>query len=561
MAAVIVRAISFILPLFAYIVLIRTVRSMFNGKSQTEIWGYIQTDDKVLRITHWENIIGRTRSADIHLSDSRVSRVHAVLIRSAKGRWRIFDIFSKGGVRVNGQSVGISGYSLCDGDVINLSEISVRFREINEKQRSEIEARRVVTWKNVHPAITLLYLSVFQVFLLLEHCFSATAETLPGIALGFALLILLEWFCYFAMRSLRRTGFEVETIAFFLSSIGLSVIATSVPSEMFRQMIIVFAGVVAFFLLGAWLRDLDRTKTMRLPAAIGAVALLALVLVIGQVQNGAKNWIYIGSLSIQPSEFVKVAYIYVGAATLDRLFSTKNLIVFIGFSAVCVMALALMSDFGTALIFFVTFLVISFMRSGSIATVALAVTGAGMAGFLMLRMKDHVARRFASWGHVWEDVYDTGYQQTHALSAGASGGLFGKGAGNGWLKDGFAANTDTVFSLVCEELGLLIAVCAVLAVVSLAFFAVRNTAHGRSAYYSIAACATASMFLIQLALNVFGSVDILPFTGVTFPFVSRGGTSVLSCWMLLAFIKAGDTRKGASFVVKAPDAKQKEAKA
>ena len=69
------------------------------------------------------------------------------------------------------------------------------------------------------------------------------------------------------------------------------------------------------------------------------------------------------------------------------------------------------------------------------------------------------------------------------------------------------------------------------------------------------------MFLVQLALNVFGSVDILPFTGVTFPFVSRGGTSVLSCWMLLAFIKAGDTRKGASFVVKAPVAKQKEAKA
>lgn len=561
MTAAIVRVISFILPLFAFIVLFRTVRSMFNGKSQTEIWGYIQTDDKVLRITHWENIIGRTRSADIHLSDPKVSRVHAVLIRSAKGKWRIFDIFSKGGVRVNGQSVGVNGYMLEDGDIINLSEVSVKFREINERQRSEIEARRVVTWKNVHPAITLLYLTVFQVFLLAEHCFSATQETLPGIALAFGMLVLLEWFCYFAMRSIRRTGFEVETIAFFLTTIGLSVIATSVPSEMFRQIIIVFAGVVAFFLLGAWLRDLDRTKTMRLPAAIGAVALLALVLVLGKEQYGAKNWIFIGSLSIQPSEFVKVAYIYVGAATLDRLFSTKNLIVFIGFSAVCVMALALMSDFGTALIFFVTFLVISFMRSGSIATVALAVTGAGMAGFLMLRMKAHVARRFASWGHVWEDVYDTGYQQTHAMSAGASGGLFGKGAGNGWLKDGFAANTDTVFSLVCEELGLIIAICAVLAVVSLAFFAVRNTAHGRSAYYSIAACATASMFLIQLALNVFGSVDILPFTGVTFPFVSRGGTSVLSCWMLLAFIKAGDTRKGASFVVKAPDAKQKEAKA
>jgi len=561
LSALIVKIISFIAPLFAIIVLIRAVRSMFNGKTQTEIWGYIQTDEKVLRITHWENIIGRTRSADIHLSNPKVSRVHAVLIRTAKAKWRIFDIFSKGGVRVNGDPVGASGYPLNDGDIINLSDVSVRFRDINERQRSEIESRRVVTWKNVHPAVTLLYLSVFQIMILLEHCFTAASENVPEIALGFVLLILLEWFCYFLMRSLRKTGFEVEIIAFFLSTIGLSVIATSVPTEIFRQMIIVFAGVVAFFLLGAWMRDLDRTKTMRIPAAVIAIGLLAVTLVIGDVQNGAKNWIFIGSTSIQPSEFVKVAFIYVGAATLDRLFSTKNLIVFIGFSAVCVMALALMSDFGTALIFFATFLVISFMRSGSIATVALAVSGAGMAGFLMLKIKTHVAKRFAAWGHVWEDVYDTGYQQTHAMSAGAGGGLFGKGAGNGWLKDGFAANTDTVFSLVCEELGLLIAICAVLAVLSLAFFAVRNTAQGRSAYYSIAACATASMFTIQLALNVFGSVDILPFTGVTFPFVSRGGSSVLACWMLLAFIKAGDTRKGASFVVKAPDAKDKEAKA
>ena len=560
MADMIVRAISFILPLFAFIVLIRTVRSMFNGKSQTEIWGYIQTDDKVLRITHWENIIGRTRSADIHLSNPKVSRVHAVLIRSAKGQWRIFDIFSKGGVRVNGQSVGASGYPLNDGDVINLSEVSVRFREINERQRSEIEARRIVTWRNVHPAITLLYLSIFQVFLLLEHCFSATQETLPEIALGFGLLILLEWFCYFAMRSIRRTGFEVETLAFFLSSIGLSVIASSVPDEMFRQIIIVFAGVVAFFILGWWLRDLDRTKTMRLPLAILSVLILMAVLVIGKEAHGAKNWIFIGTLSIQPSEFVKVAFIYVGAATLDRLFSTKNLILFIVFSALCVICLAFSSDFGTALIFFVTFLVISFMRSGSIATVALAVTGAGMAGFLMLKMKDHVARRFATWGHIWdaENIWDGGYQQTHALSAGASGGLFGKGAGNGWLKDTFAGNTDTVFGVMCEELGLIIAICAVLAILALAFFAVRNSGHGRSAYYSIAACATASMFMVQVALNVFGSVDILPFTGVTFPFVSRGGTSVLACWMLLAFIKAGDTRKGASFVVRPPEAKTRK---
>ena len=552
------KVISFILPFFAVVILLRIVRSMFNERVQSELWGCIQTDDKVLRITHWENLIGRTRSADIRLSDPKISRVHAILIRGAKGTWRIFDVFSKGGVSINGDDVGAVGAEVKDGDIIMLSDISVRFREVSDEQRRELTEGYDTKWRIVHPAITLLYVTVFQALLLLEHCFSAEKEYISGIAVGFGILILLEWLCYFAMRTVRRTGFEVELVAFFLSGIGLSVIASSVPGEMLRQMMIVTVGVVLFFVMGWWLRDLDRTKKLRMPAAIAAVGMLALVLVIGTVQNGARNWIYIGGISVQPSELVKVAYIYVGAATLDRLFSTKNLIVFIGFSAVCVIALALMGDFGTALIFFVTFLIISFMRSGSIATVALAVTGAGMAGFLMLRIKEHIAQRFASWGHIWEHPFDSGYQQTHALSAGASGGLFGKGAGRGWLKSTFAGNTDTVFGVVCEELGLIVAVCAVLAIVVLAFFAARNTARGRSAYYSIAACATAGMLMIQLALNVFGSVDILPFTGVTFPFVSRGGTSVLSCWMLLAFIKAGDTRKGASFVVKLPDAATKK---
>lgn len=558
MADTIVTAVSYILPLFAIIVLIRCTKSMLGNKSQTEIWGYIHRDDGVSLISHWENLIGRSRSADICLPYQTVSRVHAVLIRSPKGVWRIFDIFSKGGVWVNGEKVHGTGTIVHDGDILNLAGNSVRFRDISEKQRDAIEARRTQTWRRVHPAVTLFFLTVFQALLLLELCCTAAAENISGIALGFGLLILLEWFCYFAMRSIRRTGFEVETLAFFLSSIGLEIIASSVPDEMFRQMIIVFAGVVAFFVLGWWLRDLDRTKTMRLPLAVISLVILMAVLVLGREQYGAKNWIFIGSLSIQPSEFVKVAFIYVGAATLDRLFSTKNLIVFIAFSALCVICLAFSSDFGTALIFFITFLVISFMRSGSIATIALAITGAGMAGFLMLRIKDHVAKRFSAWGHIWEDVWDSGYQQTHALSAGASGGLFGKGAGNGWLKDTFAGNTDTVFGVMCEELGLIIAICAVLAILALTFFAVRNSGHGRSAYYSIAACATATMFMAQVALNVFGSVDILPFTGVTFPFVSRGGTSVLACWMLLAFIKAGDTRKGASFVVSSPEAQTKK---
>ena len=143
----------------------------------------------------------------------------------------------------------------------------------------------------------------------------------------------------------------------------------------------------------------------------------------------------------------------------------------------------------------------------------------------------------------------TGVPGSSPVSAAASGGLFGRGAGQGWLKDIFAAETDMVFAVVSEELGLIIAVLAMFAVIALALFAVRNAAQGRSTFYVIAGCAAVSMMMVQMGLNVFGSLDILPFTGVTFPFVSKGGTSLVSCWMLLAFVKATDTRRNASFVV------------
>jgi enoyl-[acyl-carrier protein] reductase II len=282
----------------------------------------------------------------------------------------------------------------------------------------------------------------------------------------------------------------------------------------------------------------------------GSVLLILVNIGFSDAVLGARNWLSIGGLSLQPSELLKVGYIYVGASTLERLFHRNNLTTFIGFSAFRVVSLALIGDFGTAPIFFVPFLVIAYLRSGSFSTVFLAVAGAGMAAFLAVSIKPYIAGRFTTWGHVWEDVYNTGFQQTRAMSAAAAGGLYGKGAGAGWLKDVVAANTDMVFAMVCEEQGLIIAVIMVIAMLVLALFAVRSARHGRSAYYSIAACAAMSMLLTQLALNVFGSLDILPFTGVTFPFVSRGGTSLLSCWMLMAFIKSADNRKHASFAVR-----------
>ncbi len=541
---------KYVLIIVSFALIIRCIRSMLSEHYEPETWGYLRHGQDTFTLTHWENIIGRSVNADVRLVDAGVSRVHAVLRRGDNGRWRVYDIFSKGGVWIKNAKAGPAGLPVQTGDLINVGGQKLRFREVTPEKQEKLEKKRTSAGHGVSPSVTLLELTVFQLFLLGQHYMSAKPENIRSIALAFAALIALQWASYFGMRVFERSGFEIETLAFYLTSIGLSVSASSVPGDLFKQIVLIIAAVALFMLLGLWLRKLERTMAARSAVAILSISLMLINIAFSDAVLGARNWLEFAGFSIQPSELAKVGYIYVGASTLDRLFRRRNLYLFIFLSAFFVIALALIGDFGTALIFFITFLVISFLRSGSIATVMLSVAGAVMAGFLAVSVRPYVARRFQTWGHVWEDVYGAGFQQSRAMSAAAAGGLYGKGAGAGWLKSIFAANTDMVFAMVCEEQGLIIGVIMVAAVLVLAFFAVRTARHGRSAYYSIAACAAMSMLLVQLAMNVFGSLDILPFTGVTFPFVSRGGTSLLSCWMLMAFIKSADNRRNASFAVR-----------
>ena len=540
-----------LLPLLALWILLRCVRSMLRVRYEPEVWGYLTPKGGArIPLLHWENILGRAKSSDVTVSAPTVSRVHAALYRSDKGRWTLCDLHSTGGVSVNGKAV--SSAELADGDIVALADTELKFVSLTDEERSALSEERAQPGHAVSPGFTLLLLTLFQLVLAVQQLLSAAPENRLSVLAAYAVLCLLMWSDYLLMRSVRRSGFEAETVAFFLSTLGLCVTAGSAPQALFKQLLLLIAGIVLYILLGWWLRDLKRTRALRWVCGFMALGFLALNLLTAQEVFGARNWLYVGGFSFQPSEFVKVAYIYAGAATLDRLYTGRNLFLFIAFSALCVGALALMGDFGTALVFFATFLVISFLRSGNLATVFLAVSAAALACFLVLYSRPHIASRFAAWGHVWETPYGAGYQQTRALSAAASGGLFGCGAGAGWLKGIFAADTDLVFCLLSEELGLVLALEAVGAVVLLAAFVVRSAAASRSSFYVIAACAAVSMMTVQLALNVLGSVDVLPFTGVTFPFVSRGGSSLISCWALLAFVKAADTRQNASFAQRLP---------
>ena len=551
-AEIFALATRYLTPLLAVVILLRCVRSMLSERYEPETWGYLYLPGEIMvPLKHWECIIGRSRSADACIDSPGVAKTHACLMRSAEGEWTVYPL-GRSHTEVDGEAADAQGTKIADADVLTLGHIPCRFVDLTEDERARLLKYRHAPGRRTRPAVTFFYLSVLQMLLAFQQCI-LNPDADGTVAAAFAALCGIQWAYFFIVRGLGARGFEADTLAFFLTTLGLSVAASSAPDSMLKQLLLIGAGVILFVFLSLWTRDLGRVKKMRWPVGAAALGMLALTLLLAKVTYGARNWITIGGFTLQPSEFVKVCYIYVGAATLDRLFVNRNLIFFIGFSAVCVGALALMGDFGTALIFFMTFLVISFMRSGSFATNILAIGAAGIAVMFILSVKPYIADRFSTWGHVWEDVYGDGWQQARAMCAAASGGLFGQGAGRGWLVDIFAADMDMVWAVLCEELGLITALCAIAALIVMALFVVKNAASNRSSYYAIAAAAAVSMLMVQMGLNVFGAMDILPFTGVTFPFVSRGGSSLLSCWMLLAFVKACDTRANASFAVKRPE--------
>lgn len=544
--------IRFILPILAIIVVYRVVKSLLKEADDYEEWGYLSLPNGAqISLNHWENIIGRSKSSDVYMEYPTLSRSHAAVIRDVIGRWRIYDLDSKSGVILNGKEV-MDRAQIRTGDIISLGGVELVFVSISKQEHAKLAKDRMRPGKFVKPSMTLIFLTLFQLVLGLQICISFNDALPPAVPICFVALIALTWFCFLLTKILRRVAFEVETIAFLLCTIGLGVTASAVPEDLYKQIVLLLIGIFLYFLIGWFLRDLNRAIKLRWPIAAAGLGLLSINLLLSSTTNGARNWLTISGVTFQPSEFVKIAFVFAGAATLDRLFAKRNLILFIAYSGICVMALALMGDFGTALVFFVAFLAISFIRSGDLATVFLSVAGAGFAGFMAITLRPHVAERFATWGHAWAFASDGGFQQTRTMSAAASGGLFGVGAGNGWLKHIFAAETDMVFGIMCEELGLIVALTAVFALLVLASHVIRSSRMARSSYYVIGACAAISILIFQMILNVLGSVDILPFTGVTFPFVSKGGSSLIACWGLLAFIKAVDTRKNASFVVRTP---------
>ena len=548
-AAVFLAVSRYLVPALGVWLLLHCARPLISFRREPEIWAWLKfTDGTQVAVTHWENVIGRAKSSDITVALSTVSRNHAVLTRYDDGSWTITDASSKTGTWVNGERVDIR--AIGEGDVISIGGVDMELQPITKRQeqlQSQLRTGGSSGWSGL---LGLLILTLLQAVMLIGFLLNGPEEEFKAYVLGFGAVAVCQWVLFFFYLAIRRRSFEVETLAFFLCTLGAAAIATVKPGELGKQSAAMVLGVLMFLLIGWSLRDLERAKRFRYLAVLAGVGFLVVTLLFGKEYYGAKNWLVIGNLSLQPSELSKVCFVYAGASTMDRIMNKRNLILFIAYSVVICGLLALMNDFGTALIFFCAFLIIAYLRSGSMGTIALACTALGFAGVLALRIAPHALSRFATWRHIWDDPYNSGYQQTQAIMCIASGGLFGLGPGNGYLQKVFAADSDIVFATISEEWGLLVAVQMVLAISTLGLFAIRTSRVSRSSFYCIGGCAAAGILLIQASLNCLGTVDILPFTGVTFPFLSNGGTSMIGAWGLLAFVKAADTRQNASFAVR-----------
>lgn len=550
------------------ILLFVEIKHLLAPTDQKQILGVLYLIDAQMRlpIAHYETTIGRSNACDVVIKLLSVSRQHAVLTKTECGDWVIYDTKSKGGILIGNQNGSQRGHTIALGEEFSMAGVRMM---ILPASRSDIQTaqklarQNQIAWyaaiKNTMAGLrarlpfgigvkrqkrgsiqkAFLLLNLFQLFAYVGFALTVSAPYQWMLLLSFLLLMGLPWGYRMIGLKLGITNMGAETVGFFLSTLSICATTSASPSELAKQIGAILLGVLTFCIMCVVLKRLSLVMRLRGAVATLSMLIFAANMFLGSTINGQRNWIRIGSsLSIQPSEFVKILFVFSCAATLEWLLTTRNLTRLTLYAMACMGFLFLMGDFGTVLIFFLAFLTLIFLTTGDIRAIVLSCVSAVMGAVVVIRYKPYITNRFAGWRNVWKDPWGIGFQQTQSLIAIASGGMLGLGGGRGSLNRVYAADTDLVFGVLVEEWGMIIGALAVACLVLLLIAAIRSHRTSRSSYYVIAACTAGTMFLFQTALNVFGTTDILPLTGITIPFISNGGSSMIASWGLLSFIVA-----------------------
>ena len=323
----------------------------------------------------------------------------------------------------------------------------------------------------------------------------------------------------------------------FLCGVGLVILYTVSPERGLRQTVFYVAGLAAMLVASLLVSRLRRFRGLTALAMAAGVVLLALPLLFGEWQSGAKNWVTLPVVgSFQPSELVKLSLVLALAYYFSAHRTVFQMLPAILFAGGCLLLLMLQRDLGTALIYYLTTLVMFYAACGNVPLTMVGLAGGAGAAMLGYQMFAHVKVRVAMWRNPWSDPLDKGYQIIQALLAIGSGGLFGVGLGNGTPEKIPAYYNDFIFAVVCEQLGLIFGLLLLAVYALLILRGVSVISRSRRSMDMLLGCGVLAMLGIQTFMIVAGVIKMIPLTGVTMPFLSYGGSSLLSCMMMIGVV-------------------------
>lgn len=387
--------------------------------------------------------------------------------------------------------------------------------------------------------VYLLCLLLFTALGFLQQPFDKFA-----LIMGVVLCVLIGY-SHFIVRRFYPDGDKFILIfASVLAVVGVAMLYRINPNTAIKQLIWIALGIIGYILIVVILPDLKSFAKYKNVYMIITLVLMPLALIFGTEQFGAKNWILIGPISFQPSEFAKIALVLYLAAALATYESKKSFkeevkqlfqpALVAGFSMGC---MVLQRDLGSALIFFgisITLLYVSTSKKKYVFTaLGLAAIGS-VAGYTMF---GHVRERVMIWRDPWKYALGSSYQIVEGMYSIAAGGLFGVGLGQGHFQNLPVKESDMIYAIICEEFGIIFAIGLMIIYFLLFYRGIRAAFVTKDSYSQLIAVGFSTMIACQTLVIIGGIFSVIPLTGITLPIISYGGSSVLTIFFALGILQ------------------------
>ena len=319
---------------------------------------------------------------------------------------------------------------------------------------------------------------------------------------------------------------EISNHMAMLLGIGFIILARLNFDKAVKQLIIAAVSIIIAFFIPTIIRNFKMLKHLKWAYASVGISALAMVLILGQVTNGSKISYSIAGITIQPSEFVKIIFVFCIAGMLYRRKNFINYLISALVAATHVMILVLSKDLGSALIFFVTYMAMLLVASKNYLYLLLGLSAGSGAAVVAYQIFTHVQVRVQAFLDPFSVIDKEGYQITQSLFAIACGGFFGTGLKKGVPENIPFVESDFIFSAVSEEFGVFFAICLLLICVFSFLLFMQTAMKVQDNFYRLVSVGIGVMYIFQVFLTVGGGIKFIPLTGVTLPFVSYGGSSI-----------------------------------